>query len=204
MNPWITMWLKPRQTIRYLRETNPTRNVLLLAALGGIANSLGHAIDENIGAGLSLLVILPVVIVLGAIGGIISLYVGSWLLRWTGRWIGGRASTASIRTASAWSQVPLVWMLLGYIPLIALTGTDVFSNEMPVISESVFLSRFVVLFGIVSIITAVWSIVLAVISLSEVQRFSAWKAIGNMLLSGLVVFAVGLLIMIPFILIIAL
>jgi Yip1-like protein len=42
----------------------------------------------------------------GPIAGIIALYIGSALIRWTGHWIGGKASARTIRAAMAWSTVP--------------------------------------------------------------------------------------------------
>ena len=50
MNPWVTIWLKPRQTIRQVVETNPRYLVLPLimisGALGLLILVIGHSLVE--------------------------------------------------------------------------------------------------------------------------------------------------------------
>lgn len=110
LNPWFSMWLKPRATVRQQLDTDPKRYVLLLAAIAGASNNLDQAIEfaEPIG---SFFVALIVVLVCGAIGGLIWLYLGGWLIGITGRSLGGVGRAAEVRTAMAWSNIPTVWML---------------------------------------------------------------------------------------------
>jgi hypothetical protein len=56
--------------------------------------------------------------------GIIHLDIGGAILRWTGSWFGGQASSEEVRAAIAWSSVPRIWALLLLIPELAL-----FRNE---------------------------------------------------------------------------
>ncbi|WP_152052548.1 Yip1 family protein [Tautonia marina] len=100
-NPWKTIWRRPRATIRYLVATDPTRNVMLLAALSGINSSLSRAVERNAGDLMPLVAILGIAVLLGPIGGIIWLYLGSALLRWVSGWFGGRGESEHIRTAMA-------------------------------------------------------------------------------------------------------
>src|SRR5207249_3368877 len=41
--PWISIWSRPRATLRRILKTDPRRSVFLLAALGGIAGALDLA-----------------------------------------------------------------------------------------------------------------------------------------------------------------
>lgn len=43
LNPWFSTWVKPRETMRWIVDTDPTRQVVLLAVLGGIAQFLDRA-----------------------------------------------------------------------------------------------------------------------------------------------------------------
>ena len=58
LNPWFSMWLHPRQTIRQIVSTNPDRLVVLLAAVGGIAEALTNAASDSKGDDISLQAIL--------------------------------------------------------------------------------------------------------------------------------------------------
>ena len=187
MNPWFSMWWHPRRTIRQIVATNPDRLVLLLAAIGGIVQGLMGAADKSHGDRSSLPVILLVNLILGPVMGIIGLWVGAALLRWTGGWIGGQADSRRIRTAVAWSNVPMVWSLLLWVPALLLFGAELFTEATPIIDASLMLSSLLLGFSIGMVVIGIWSSVVCLHALGEVQGFSAWKALLNGLLAMLVV-----------------
>ena len=82
-NPWISMWVHPRRTIRQIVETNPERKVLLLAAISGIPETLSNASTKSSGDHVSLGVLLALALLLGPVGGLLSLVIGGFLLRVT-------------------------------------------------------------------------------------------------------------------------
>ena len=187
MNPWFSMWVHPRRTIRQIVATNPDRLVLILAAVGGIVQALANAESKSTGDKESLTSILLISLILGPIGGIVGLWVGGSLLHWTGGWIGGQAGSRRVRTALAWSQVPSIWGLLLWIPAILLFGAELFMKATPIIDASSLLSALYLVFSIGTAVIGVWSCVVFLHSLGEVQGFSAWKALLNSLLAMLVV-----------------
>ena len=187
LNPWFSMWLHPRRTIRQIVDTNPEQLVLLLAAVGGIVQALANAESKSTGDKESLMSILLISLILGPIGGIVGLWVGGSLLHWTGGWIGGQAGSRRIRTALAWSQVPSIWSLLLWIPAILLFGAELFTKATPVIDASALLSGLYFGFSFCSVVIGVWSFVVFLHSLGEVQGFSAWKALGNTMLAVLAI-----------------
>ena len=71
-------------------------------------------------------------LIVGSLMGILGLWLGGVLLRWTGGWIGSHANSRRIRTTLAWSNVPLIWSLVLWIPAIFLFGAELFTKAMPV------------------------------------------------------------------------
>ncbi len=187
LNPWFSMWLHPRQTIRQIVRSNPERLVLVLAAVGGIVQGLVNAESKSSGDKESLLSILLFSLILGPVGGIVGLWVGASLLHWTGGWIGGQADMRRIRTAIAWSQVPSIWSLFLWIPALLLFGHELFTAATPVIDGSTLLSSLYLGFSVCTAIIAVWGIVISLHALGEVQGFSAWTALLNGILAMLVI-----------------
>ncbi len=187
MNPWFSMWLHPRRTIRRIVETNPDRLVLLLAAVGGIVEALINASSDSKGENMSLQAILLTSLIGGPLMGVIGLWLGGALLRWTGGWIGGQADSRRIRATLAWANVPLVWSLLLWIPALLLFGAELFATATPILDASTMLSGLYMVFSFGIGIVSIWAFVVFLHALGEVQGFSAWKALGNSILAGLVV-----------------
>ena len=187
LNPWFSMWLHPRRTIRQIVETDPERLVVFLAAAGGIVEALTNASSDSKGDHMSLQAILLTALIGGPIMGIIGLWLGGFLLRWTGGWIGGQADSRRIRATLAWANVPLVWSLLLWIPALLLFGAELFAAATPIIDASTMLSGLYMVFSFGIGTVSIWAFVVFLHALGEVQGFSAWKALGNSILAGLVV-----------------
>ncbi len=187
LTPWTSIWTRPRETIREIVFSNPTRSVLLLTALAGFSTGLDNASIASMGDTLDLVMIFGIVAIVGPIGGIIGLYIGAALLRWMGMWIGGAASSMDIRAAMAWSNVPIIWALLLWIPELFLFGSELFTSDTPKIDASESLTYSFIGFGVIEVLVSIWALIIFLKCLGEVQGFSAWKAIGNTLLAGLAV-----------------
>jgi hypothetical protein len=136
MTPFLTIWTRPRATIRKIVETDPTRQVLLLAGTWYVVATLLAqrwlevvpvkdlqpriyflsalfvqwlvALCNPTGVWPSWEAEIVTFVVLGAVLGIVLLYVFGAILKWTGRLLGGTATAIEVRAAIAWGQIPLI------------------------------------------------------------------------------------------------
>ena len=186
LNPWVSIWTQPRATIQQIVDSDPGQSVLILAGISGFVSTLDSVRDTGLGDGIPWFYIVLICALIGSLLGIAGLYVFSFLLHWTGKWLDGRASQPFIRAAGAWAQVPIIWGLFLWVPLIALFGQDLFRSGSFGLESNPF---FPYLFPIVStgIVLGVWSLVLSLHCLAQVQGFSVWKALGNNVLAAAVV-----------------
>jgi len=186
-NPFLTIWLRPRDTIRGIVKTNPSHHVIPLAMCGGIVQALNQASARNAGDHLSLSAILGLAIVAGPIGGLVGLYFWGWLFALAGRWLGGRAENDEVRAAIAWGMVPM----LASIPILGVQlgffGHAIFTSQPPNLDSRPELGLILAATGILEIVFGIWSFVALVKCIGEVQRFSAWRALGSILLAGLLI-----------------
>lgn len=183
LNPWFSMWFRPRDTISQITATNSTGAILLLAALNGFSQALDRASINGLGDQYDWPILIIICLIFGTFSGLLMLLVGAALLRWTGNWIGGAANREQLRTAIAWSSVPIIWALLLWIPILLLLGQQAFTSEMPILNQDPMrLYAFWSIAGL-EVIIAIWSLVLFVKSISQVQKFSVWKAIVNIILA---------------------
>jgi len=196
------IWQQPRATMAHIVETNPTQYVVLLAALGTIAQGLGDNslldLYNQLNQNLSLAV--GIKVTLSAALGIIGLYILACLLDWTGKWIGGTASQEHIRCAIAWGMSPLLVTLPVWAFLISYFGVDVFNlgSEATTTAPGIFVF---LPCQLALLIINIWSIFTILKSLAQVQGFSAWRALANYLLVMLIFVAV---VLVPIVLIAAL
>lgn len=198
-SPWISMWCYPRQTIRRIVEADPDRHVLLIAAIGGIGDAIDRAAINSLGSHLSLEAILLLSVVAGPVLGVISLYVVGFFLRLTGEWIGGGADSHDLRCAIAWSSVISIWAMVLWIPEVLLFGKELFTWKRPMIHASPVLTCLFWVFSAIEVIVGVWAFVVFLKCLSEVQRFSVWKALANALMAMVILVVSFLAIMCPLI-----
>ena len=169
VSPWLSAWFKPRATIDYVLSTDPTRHVLLLAALGAAAGILACLMTgESWGVWLDWRVVLVVVLASAALG-ILCLYVSSALTRWIALPLGGRASASAIRAALAWGQVPTA---IGLPISIAVGATLYFSG---------FVSHkpLTAVFSGVASVFSLWAVVCTLLMYGRAQAFGFWRTIAT-------------------------
>lgn len=191
LNPWRSIWLKPRATIRQIVVNDPDHHVVALAAAGGVLQTLVNAVNENYGDRMGLIPILLIALLIAPIFGVVALYLTALLLRWTGRWLGGVATLGELRAAIAWGSAPMVMGGVGMLVALLVSGHDLFSTVQPWLVRHPTLMMIAGIGMMVQGVAALWSVVSAIKCVAEVQGFSAWRALGNYLLVILVVAAVA-------------
>lgn len=193
LSPVFSIWVKPRETIRYIVETNPTNHVILLSMLAGVSASFTITSAYSLGNSLSLMTILVICIVLGPVYGIVSLYLMGELLRGAGSWMGGQATSEEVRAAIAWASVPAIFFLPLWIPKFLILGEELFVIPIPErINITSPLGLTALGFAVIDIVVGVWTWVIWLKSLGEVHRFSVWRALAAYILTSLVFFIPGL------------
>jgi hypothetical protein len=183
LNPWLSIWTQPRDTIQHIVDENPERLVWTLAALGGFAQALVRSSSNQTGDEVAWFILILISAVAGSIIGIVFLYITAIMVRWTGRWLGGQGSIKNIRAAIAWANVPSVWTLVLWIPGLLLFRQELFTTETPRIDASASLALAFLAFSMILMTAGVWSIFILLKCVGQVQGFSAWKALGNLVLA---------------------
>jgi hypothetical protein len=187
-HPFRSIWTSPRLTIRKIVSTHPELHVLWLICLAGVGETLDRASMRNSGDEMPLAAILAMACVLGPLGGLFGLWIGSHLIRWTGTWIGGTAPREHIKSAMAWASVPSVLALTLWIPQLVLFGADNFTSATPKLDATPLLWIPFLAIAPVETVIGIWGLVLLCNTIAEVQGFySAWRGLGNLFLSAAVI-----------------
>ena len=191
-NPFISIWTSPRDTLKRIVEHDPEHKVLLITCLAGIVNLIGEYSNKSLGDAYDVTLLLILAVILGPIFGVIGLYLGAWLIGLTGKWLGGQASTEHLRTAIAWANVPVIMVLVLFIPEFLIYGPDLFTTEMSSIVSSYPMYYSFMGFMLLELTLAIWALVILIKGVAQVQGFSSWGALGNLVLAFALIVAVFL------------
>ena len=203
--PWIAIWMSPREAIKKIVNRDPIHQVIMLGGLTGGLTMLNFFL----GAALNftptppparLVPYLPMLTLaspfLGAAFGVLGLYIGAFLIDWSGRALGGVGNACTVRAAVAWSQVPQICFSAAM--LLILLGLGVWQTFIPTLPDpnaatGAGANQFTVTRGVESIIS-IWSFILMLHCVGEVHRFSAWRALVAFLLPGALFIAIAIVV----------
>ncbi len=235
-DPWRLIWTSPLKTLRSIADTDSSRGFLLIAILFGIAPQIFPANPWTFKFGVyfnlladnpfthtdsieSFVIMTAMSLVLltiaGFVNGVLGFFLLAALLRWTGKLLGGKATSEQLRVVIAWASVPLIVMLVpaaisagAFGEGIPLDPIGFFLTMLPIISlHSVYTGALVpqhvtglvgtlrtfagsVVLGVEEL-CGVWAYVILLIGVKEFQGFSGWRAIINI---GIIFIGVPLLI----------
>jgi hypothetical protein len=181
--PFFRIWIAPRDTIRQIVDTDSRRSVLVLAALSGALSGLEGSWLSAMSGPQAMPALWPFLVALKvalyAIWGIAALYLAGWIITAACRIFGGIAPALHTRAAIAWASIPgIVATGLGVIAILAgivtpralAPGTFSFPPGLAVLSGAL----------------GLWGLIVELKCVGEVNRFSAWRALGAQLLVGVV------------------
>jgi len=189
-NPWFSMWTKPRQTIREIILTNPKRQFIPLSVIYGFPMLLQLAQNLSLGLHMHWGAIVLVALLCSVVAGMLGLTITAALMHWTGRWLGGKSNFLEMRAAVSWANVTNVVISLSWLALAIIFRQELFIDNFinrPFIGNEnglVFM-----LFGVQSLVS-IWSIFILVHAVGEVQQFSAWKGLLNLIISIFIIIAI--------------
>lgn len=184
-HPLLSIWIRPRETIRRLADSRSELPILLLACLAATGQALGRASRSSATPNLSSGTIVVLALVIGCLWGPISLWFNSHAVRWTGRWLGGQGNSARIRMALGWAALPGAVSTLLNIPEYLLFGRDILTDGSQRLDAHPVLWIPYVGFGLLELALGIESVVMAAKMVAEVQGFrTAWRGLGNLALAG--------------------
>ncbi len=190
LNPWLSIWTKPRATIRQIVETDPKYMVVPVAALAGISGGLSNLLESATPGGQAgapdtafVVGLLIGAVIGGAIGGLLMWLLFSWLVKVTAGWLGGTSTLEHMRAAYAWGQSPGIWTIPVSLLLLLLVGGNLGGG----IGQNPVLAGVVMVLGLIQVVIGIWSMVTLSKCVGEVNLFSAWRGFGAIILAGLLI-----------------
>jgi len=170
------MWISPKQTILTIVEENPSRGVYLLATFLALENFFFYANMWSLGLNAHFLALVVIGIAISPFLGYFWILIMGHVFYYTGRWMKGAAPVEHLRAAVAWSKIPAIGILLSWMCILAIAPEEAFIYSGGG-------NPYVLIFNVLNLIFAIWSIWILFEAIREVQQFSVGRTIANILLS---------------------
>jgi len=187
IRPLKDVWLRPRRVFRELSERPLGITDYLLAAAQGIGNFLALYRHEGAGAHSSVEEILAKSFAYGAVAGLISVYLMAVIYGRLGLRAGGKSTTNQVIHVLAYGGVPMAASLAIWVLTALLAGEATFV-ETPRADLEDFLALLLHVQFTSYVLLLIWSIVLQVMGLSEIQGLATRKAFGVWFLGQIIGF----------------
>lgn len=205
MNPFVTMWRQPRETIKYLLLNKGFWIIALLGFVGAWASALyestGKADEKDIEGNL----VNPdfvqpnflMELITTAFSAIITVLIGGAIVAFfyliIGKIFKGTGVFKDMYKGAMLTTMPMGIVLPFVLIWLVLVPSDFYGigNGMGLIG-----SILSVIAGVLMVVATIYTIVLTIVMISEVHQFSKWKAFFTMLIPAAVVIAIVLVIVI--------
>ncbi len=185
-NPWLAIWVRPRDTIRSIIAENPRRFLWVLAFIYGFTSLLNGFQSFPIALQMGMMPVLLISLIIAPLWGYAFFAIWSWVVVWVGKILKGQANFETARAAYAWSCVPLVGNIPLWLLLVFFYSRFLFYGmQDQVVMPGAAMMLFIIL--IAKLVFAIWSVVIYLQMLAEVQQFSILRAIVNVILASLVI-----------------
>ena len=148
----------------------------------------------SVGESWSLSFVIIMSLVLAIPIGAIALSFYSLLLLWTGKLLKGGATYYQIRSAVSWSNVPTLFNCAMWVIFLAMFGGRLFQAgfpEFPLAGAEAFVFMGLML---ITLVTSVWGFIILLLTLGQVQGYSAWMALLNVVFIFLILIGVSYII----------
>lgn len=195
---FIKIITSPREAFRFINDYKYDKYLYVLLCLGGIVRAFDRATSKNMGDNFSMLAIISICIISGGLFGWISYYIYASLMSWCGGWFNARGNPQSILRILAYALFPSILGLVILIPQILIYGNEIFKSETGIdVTDLINFSVFYALIFI-EVALSVWSFILLIIGISEVQKLSIGKSIIIILLPAVLIISFALILFLIF------
>lgn len=193
-NPWRSIWFSPRETVKAMSNPAVKQRFVLFSFIYGFLAMLsafqGRLFEELFSERFietfgiyAIPALLLISLILAIPCGAIMITLWSVFLYLGGRVLKGEAGYMDVRRAFSFSQIPYVVSIIGWLAIFIAYGSDVIMPDFGTDSPTSFV---ILLMLTTAFAISIWSLVILLASLSEMEKFSILKAFGAYL------FAVGI------------
>lgn len=197
-NPWLTIWIDPKNTIQRIIETNPYYRYVFLIIFGGINQALSNCEKLGLGERFEGSQLLLLSLFIGPLAALITIHLTAWILHFFTSRLGSSSPRPAFRIAYAWSWAPAVYLMPLWGIKYILFRDELFKSDKSYLLSQPVLSATHSILQFVDFLVAVWSLVILLMMISHIARLPFIRTLIALALTWLVISLPIVLLMRPF------
>lgn len=198
MNPILTIWSKPTETLNYMLENKTVAYGFIIFLLSSISTgSVAMATTGLFGSlPVALIVLLSIIITYGL--ALIGWVIIAALYTWVGKWLGGRGKFSDMVRVTPASAILSIWLAPMNFLLVAVYGSRLYEvptenfglTNLPI---GVYLLQNLIMIGV-----GIYGTVITCKGVGLVHGFSAWRGLGVVAIIAGIIVVITIIISIAF------
>ncbi|TQR18699.1 Yip1 family protein [Psychrobacillus vulpis] len=185
LNPFFSIWLSTRKTVRYVLNHKDLKYSLILAAIAGIPNAISAGNEWSKFFSIQLWLLLVGILVLGPILGLVGLGIGTVIYTWVGKWFGGQGTFKEMAQVMGVIMIPSIWLTPYWVLSAIFVRNNIFVMNLPwEVTPGAIIWFFVS--SLIVLTSSIWMIVIQSKAVGEVHQFSSWHGFATLILPAIV------------------
>ncbi|MGE7999575.1 YIP1 family protein [Lysinibacillus sp. NPDC093190] len=183
VNPFLSIWLHPKQTTRYMIEEKSIGFAILLLSIGYIGVTLSDLIDKISYIDWSPWLIVLICVILSPIAGIVGTAFVALIAWLFGKLFKGTGTYSHLFKGLSLTAIPFIVLIPFYLIWLFISPESLmdpdFAGSMPWIFWLAIL---------VTLVIGIWSIVITIGVVAEAHQISNWMAFFTILIPSIIFF----------------
>ncbi|MGE7694219.1 YIP1 family protein [Lysinibacillus sp. NPDC094177] len=191
VNPFLSIWLHPKQTTRYMIEKKSIGFAILLMSIGYIGVTLSDLIDRISFIDWSPWLIVLLCVILSPISGIIGTAFAALVTWLFGKLFKGTAKYSQLFKGLSLTAIPFIVLIPFYLIWLFTSPESLMDPDFAGPYPWIFWLAI-----LVTIVIGVWAIVITVGVVAEAHQISNWMAFFTLLIPSIIFFVLIIILII--------
>ncbi|KIL53017.1 YIP1 family protein [Jeotgalibacillus campisalis] len=193
LNPFLSVWTKPKETVRQVSSLKSFWFVLIVTGIAGIGSGLTNLQGKSIVNDLSILMIVLFSICIGLLMGIARAFVTSLFFTYIGKLFGGKSSVKEMFKGMGAMFIPRMLQSLILLTSVLIAGKQFFTDTNAELESTFYISIVISLF-VINAIASIFTVVIMSKGIGVLHQFSSWKGLAIVIITGIINFLLSLVI----------
>lgn len=190
MNPFLSIWSKPEQTLQDMIEQRSLGYGILVTVIVSIGTSVFSFADTGLLSGFSLPTILFISLFIAITMSVFFYFFNAGVYLFIGKILGGKGQWKQMCLAVASGSLPMIGMLPISIIAVLIYGKDLFIEPVGPFAVTNMSFGFYVFYLIVMMGLSIYGIVILSKAIGYAHQFSALRGFGTIMIYAGIVFVI--------------